>query len=297
MKKLLLPLLLFVVLLSGCIDQGGLLYKNDLISLEHFSVYPKNPYAGSIVTLQFYVKNNGNLPVERASVEFSLAGGAFSVQELRCQDGTSSGNSCQFTNLELLDMKKVTFVIKAPTDIKALTPFTISYKVSYDTSSYRQANIPIVDGVERTAPSTKYKESSPTYGPIQADFEPPVGMETIENNKVIKEYWGTEGQPFLLKVNFKDVASSTVGKAKKFTLPAGAVSLTLNNVQAASGLPCDFEGGVSKKEVKVPGSLFCNFIPSDLTQVEGTAVIGVNFDYTYEYEKSITLNVMPVENT
>jgi len=295
MKKLLLPVLIIVVLLSGCIE--GTLYKNDLISLEGFSVYPKNPYAGSTVMIQFFVENNGDMPIERAKVEFSLAGGAFSLQEIKCQDGTASGASCEFTKIQPLDMKRVSLTIKAPTYVGAQTPFTISYKVSYDASGYRQANIPIVDGVEKTIPTTAYKESSSTYGPIQAEFEPPVGMEVIENNRVVDEYWGTEGQPFLVKINFKDVASSSVGKASKFTLPSGVASLTLSNVQIASGLPCDFEGGASEKDVKIPGSLYCNFISSGFSQNEGTAVIGVNFDYTYEYDKSIDLTVMPVENT
>jgi len=296
MKKLLLSALVIVVLLSGCMDQSGMRYKNDLISLDYLSISPSNPYAGSTVTIQFFVKNNGDNPIKGVSIDFSLAGGAFEASGLKCQDGTSLGDSCKFAEIQSFDLKKVTLVIKAPR-VVARTPFTISYKVSYEASGYRQANIPIVDGVERVVPSTKYKESSPTYGPVQADFEPPVGLERIENNQVVKEYWGTEGQPFSIKIKLKDVASSSIGKANKFTLPKGAVSLILDGVQVASGLPCDFESGKSKKDVKLPGELFCNLIPLSFAQIERTAVIGVSFDYTYEYEKLVTLSVMPVENT
>jgi hypothetical protein len=298
------PLLLLFVLifLSGCTQSSLVSYKNDIITQESLSVFPSNPYAGGVTTIQFLVQNNGDKKVDRVVVDFfDLAAGAFKVDDLKCEDGQKiSDAACQFS-IEPQDYKKFILKLRAPsTGINTKTDFTISYSISYDYSGYRQADIPVIDASMQKPNVLKYRESQPSYGPVQAEFEPPIGMTRQVEGKTVKEYWATKGQAFFARINFKDVAkvSSTSGKAVNMVIPKDQVSIVLKGVNIAEDMQCDFDSsGKPKKDVRVPDSMYCSFMPNDFEQMEAKVSLGVSFSYTYTYFKSLLVSVLPLEKT
>jgi len=296
-------LLLFVIaFLAGCTQASLVSYKNDIITQESLSVFPTNPYAGGVTTIQFLVQNNGDKNVERAVVDFfDLAAGAFKVHDLQCEDGQKIGDAaCQFS-IEPQDYKKFILKLQAPSKgINAKTDFTISYSISYDYSGYRQADVPVIDTSMQKPNLLNYRESRPSYGPVQAEFEPPIGMTRQVEGRTVTEYWATRGQAFFARINFKDVAkvSATSGKAVNMVIPKGQVSLVLEGVNIVEDLQCDFDSsGKPKDDVRIPDSLYCSFMPNDFEQMEAKVSLGITFSYAYTYSKSLLLSVLPLEKT
>jgi len=328
MRKLIL-LLVLIVALSGCVNQGGVVlqYKNDIITVEDYSVSSLNPYVGSMTTLDFIIKNNGDKKVEWAEVIFFDRPG-FNVNELFCE-GTKelkfgSGTACEsdsdcpvntnefcdlsvkkcykgclFTDIESLDFRAVSLTLNA----NSPGTYAISYSVKYEYSGFRKADIPVIDGITRKEPIAKFSQSTPTYGPVVMDFEPPVGRQRKEDDKVIKEYWIVGDRPFEVKMNFKHVGSSSVGTIQPVNISKGNVKLDLRRsliigVHDTTKLPCDFyeENNFlfSKKDVLVPEKLLCNFQSTPLEGPETMATIWAEFSYTYKYIKTENFNVKPL---
>ena len=96
-----------------------------------------------------------------------------------------------------------------------------------------------------------------------------------------------------MEMNFKDVVS----KAKSLNISKSKVSLTLEGLQIDPNLFCSFDSsGKAKEDVAVPKSLSCNFIPTAFAESEKTAIVGVSFDYTYEFVMTESLTVLPLNN-
>lgn len=329
MRKLILPLILIIIVaLSGCINQDGTTtnYKNDIITVEDYSISTMNPYVGSMTTIEFSIKNNGDETVKEVEVNFFDRPG-FSVDELFCEGieefKLGSGNSCEsdsgcpanefcdlsvkkcyngclFTNIESLDFRTIGLTLKA----KSSGTYTVSYSVDYGYSGFRKADIPIIDGVTRKSPIATFSQSTSTYGPVTLEFEPPVGRETKEGSKVTKEYWIVGDRPFEVKMNFEHVGSSSVGSIQPVVISIGNVKLDLRGSLAigqsgTTKLPCDFSeyGNLlfSDKDLEVPGELTCNFQSASTVELETMATIWAEFNYTYKYIKIETFSIQSLE--
>jgi hypothetical protein len=168
-------------------------------------------------------------------------------------------------------------------------------------------DIPIVDGVTRKKPMSDYTQSTPTYGPIRLEFEPPIRGERVEDDKTIKESWGVRDTPFKVEMDFKDVGSKSIGSITDTVIEKEMVRLDLRGglkiaKVGTTELPCDFErDGVlyySDDELAVPGTLICNFQStvfsgSGYDEPETTANIWAEFNYTYRYTKSQEFEIQP----
>lgn len=322
MRKLIL-LLVLVVALSGCVNQTMVLkYKNDIITVEDYSVSSLSPYTGSATALEFSIKNNGDKTVNKVEVNFFDRPG-FAVKELFCEGieewKFGSGTNCEsdidcinnefcdfstkkcykgclFTNVESLDFRTIRLTL-SPTSTGTST---ISYSIKYNYSGFRKADIPVIDGITRKQPISKFSQSIPTYGPVVISFEPPVGRERKENNKIIKEYWIVGDIPFELRMKLKHVGSKSVGDITPVTIPAGNMKIDLRGTlvvakSETTELPCDFYESngflFSGKDVELPGELVCNFQSVPLEGPETLATIWAEFFYTYKYVRTETFNV------
>jgi len=315
---------LILVALSGCIDQGDtniIKYSNDIITVEERVVSTLNPYAGSTTTIDFLVQNNGDR-IEGVDVEvnfFDIPG--FNVTRLHCQNNETlaEGIGCYFRHIPPLDVRKVALTLQAPpSDIIATpTTFTLSYYIAYNYTGYRKADIPVIDDITRHEPIAKFSQSTPSYGPVVFDFEPPVGREKKEDGKIIKEYWGVQGRPFEVKMRIEHVGSSSVGSVQPINISKGSVKLELKgDLRRAKGFPCNFCNATrpgdcpsemqdvligkdgrylfSEKDVIVPSELMCNFETTKTTQPEVIATIWAEFSYTYKYIRTETFTVQPI---
>ena len=203
MRKLIF-LLALVVLISGCTQISGFNFKLDAITLENYAVSTVSPYAGGTVKIEFDVTSNTNVDVKNVEINFFDTTG-FTLYDMKCDGKDTNEPRCVFSEINPLDSKKVSITLLAPSKdvIKAPAYFTISYYVKYHHRGSRIAQIPIIEGVLIKQPSSKYSTSSPSWGPIVATFEPPLGRETKKGKQVIQEYWGIKGEPFEIKIDFE----------------------------------------------------------------------------------------------
>jgi hypothetical protein len=303
-KKLILFLIL-VAFLSGCsTSDTSKVYSNNVISLEYYSISSLNPYAGSTTKIEFEVMNKGTDPINDVEIDFFDLPG-FTILGLECQLGQKKDDhTCLFDSLESLDSKRVNLNLQAPGGdfIKAPTKFTISYSVKYKHSGFRQANIPIVDGITLTQPKGKYVASTPSYGPISVEFSPPVGRETKTGKQTVKEYWGVKGNAFEMKMSFKDVGDSSGIQKVPTTISANDITIKLESLVVAENAPCSFEGSTSltaEEDLIVPvsgsKSLTCNFKSTDFREAERLGTVQVSFNYVYKFLKSETFTIYPLE--
>jgi len=298
--------LLSAAALSGCVNQPepSAEYKNDVITVEDYYVSNIMPKAGSEVTMWFVVQNNGEHPVSRVVVSFFDTGG-LGITELRCAGTESDGNACVFDSgneagaLEPLDVRSVELRLSVPGEsvIKKATPFTLSYYVEYDYEGYRKADLPVVDGTTLRTATSKFSQSTASYGPIRLDFEMPARGEHKEDGNVVKDYWGVKGEPFEVIVKFTDVAGSGL-KDKTPEIAAGSVKLDAKgSLQLATDSACDFEPDngylYSTKDVNVPGELSCSFQSYDFTEPEVLATLWAEYSYTYSYTLAEKFDVQP----
>jgi len=304
MRKLIL-LLVLVVVLSGCIGQNGTTtsYKNDIITVEDYSVSTVNPYVGSTTTIEFAIKNNGDKAVNEVEVNFFDTPG-FEVVSIDCdgkiKEGQTKCDQTDFGSIESLDFRTISLTLKAISS----GAYTVSYSVDYEYSGFRKADIPIVDGITRKEPIAEFSQSTSTYGPVTLTFEPPVGKERKQGSTTIKEYWIVGNNPFEIKMNFKHVGSSSVGSIQPINIAAGNVNLDLRGslvIGQSDGieLSCDFSEYnnllFSDKELEVPGTLTCNLQPASTVELETMATIWAEFSYNYKYINTEAFNVQAIE--
>lgn len=300
MRKLIL-LLALVVLISGCTSTTTIKFSNNAITLEQYVVSSAKPYAGSATSISFDVTNNVDIPVNDIEINFFDLPG-FRILNLDCGVGEKrEENICFFSSIDPLDFRTVSMTLQAPDKelIRAPTKFTISFYVSYRHSGFRQANIPIIDQVTMKTPTIKYVSSTPSYGPIKVDFEPPLGRETKKGKQIVKEYWGVKGSTFNVKMTFKEVGDSSIGTVLPTNISAGDLTADLTSIHVAEDLPCSFEGSsdhlVANEDVVMGKTLSCNFISDDFEDAEIVSTIQIKFSYTYKYLRTETFTVYPLE--
>lgn len=294
MRKIFILFILFLLIfLSGCVEQGK--YSYNVITEEELSLYPSSVPPGSTTTLSFSIKNNGDRSVERVRVEFyDLGGGAFTVENLECENGERMDNGCIFYELQSFESRKVRLVLKAPSLVVSRPVFKLKYSISYPFSGHKQILIPAIDLSKKSKPLTKLRESYPLYGPIQVKLELPVGTEKIEGKKTIRENWLFKGQKFSVFFKFEDV----VNKDSGIVLPEGSVKLKLYGLTIDPDVPCDFENSgefaISTKSLRVPGTLLCGFVVEDFEEGEISVRLEVIYNYTYRIDKAVEVSVVPV---
>jgi len=313
------------VSLSGCLSNQGVTtasYKNDVITIEDYYVSNLKPYAGSEATMEFLVQNNGEHAVERVAVSFFDTSG-LAVKNLQCsgkdmQLDAGSRPTCVFGESEPLgriepfDVRYVELRLGMPSKdvIKSPREFTLSYSIEYDYVGYRKADLPVVDGTTVRTASSKYSQSTASYGPVVLSFEMPARGTHKEDGKTVTDYWGVREEPFEVVMKLTDVASSK-SKAKNLVLAKGSIMLdTKKSLQVAMGIPCDFcMGGekdcpgtdstylYSKADAKVPSELRCSFKSYDFTEPEALATLWAEYSYTYGYTLTEKFEVQPVGET
>lgn len=297
-----------IIFLSGCINfnlgDGGVssYYKNDVITVENY-VAETQPVPGGVATIKFDVMNNADQPVPKAVVNFFDTKGL--VTTVNCNGGVSlSDSSCEYDNIPSLESRSFSIIFQIPSkqDIQGLISLAVNYEIDYNYHGSRRIILPIIDPSVKQ-PLTQYQISQPSIGPVVADFDPPVGRTTKDQNgNTVQEYWGIKGSSFQIKTKFSNVGSNTVGDMKPTNLTAGQVSLKLNGVSVDSNRRCDFSGSsgtiYSSYDVTIPSgtsSLVCNFIPSDFIGQYKTISIDANFQYQIQILRSETFTINPQE--
>jgi hypothetical protein len=315
-KKAIVLLLAMVciVALSGCTEllemmklpstSGVIEYDDDIITIEGYSVSSLKPYAERTTTIRFFLRSNAQHDVENLVVNFfNIQGFSESERELYCDgaDEVFGNRKCIYDTFEEGEERKVWIRLKTPDKEKIAKPtiLRVDYNVSYDYFGTREAQIPIVDETTIIEPSSEFSQTTHSYSPIHVSFEPPVGDVRIEDGTEIKEYWGTQNEPFELKMNFKHVGSSSIGTIGNLVIDEGAVTLRTSGLSIFNELPCDFvelrDEMVSTKQVEVPGTLSCYFtLTSEYPLPEVSETVQVEFDFSYSFIRSQEIEVQPL---
>jgi hypothetical protein len=283
----LLLLMVALIVLSGC-TQVGTQCKNDVVTIENYRIYARTLYSGGNTGIDFMILNNDmDAVLDKVEVNFFDTSG-FEISNLKCGSTISSGNKCIFYNMPM-DVRDISLRLTAPS-VNEKTSYTLSFSVGYSDSGEREIHIPIIDSEVRDKPSLTYSVSSPSCDPIQVEFEKEVKPEETE-----KEYWTTVDMPFEMKFTFSHVG--TVEGVEKIEFKPGDVMLHLDKLEIQE--PCDFDSSLrSKKAIEVTGdennrTLRCNFKPIPSYQPEYYGVIGIKYNYDYEFVKSETFTVYP----
>ncbi len=321
-SSILLASLVLVVVLSGCIEQDTELihYSDDIITIEDYYVSNKNPYPNSPVVIEFVVQNNGEEKVPRVEVGFPNYPGFDPTSfELVCEgaeaidkDNDSNGvkevclfdENSEYGEIEPQDSRRILLTLNT-IDSNPISPktYTIYYYVEYEYSGFRKFDVPVIDNTLKDNPSSEYSQSSATYGPIKLEFALPSRGEKVVDGKTVKEYWGTKGIPFTVKMSFEDVGSSSIGSVRDTVIEAGGINLDLRDSLSIATdskgniLNCDFieDNGklYSDEKLEVPDTMDCIFIPTDFSDPETTASIWAEYGYKYHYELSEQFELQP----
>jgi hypothetical protein len=319
-KKTIVLLLAMVciVALSGCTEllemmklpstSGIIEYDDDVITIEYYSVSSLKPYAERPTTIRFFLRSNAQHDVENLVLNFfNIQGFSESERELYCDgaDEIDDNWKCTYNTFEEGEEKKVWIRLMSPDKEKIAKPtiLRVDYNVSYDYFGTREAHIPIVDEMTIVKPRSKFSQTANSYSPIHVSFEPPVGSVRIEDGVEIKEYWGTQNEPFELKMNFKHVGSSSIGTIGNLVIDKGAVTLRTSGLSIFNELPCDFDfvesrdEMVSTKSVKVPGTLSCYFtLTTENPLPEVSETVQAEFDFSYSFVRSQEFEVQPLSS-
>jgi hypothetical protein len=285
-------------------------YKNDLITVEEYYVSSLNPYPDTQVFIDFLIQNNGDKPIEEARVNFfdlKLGEKGFSNPSLFCAGESKECRKekceCEFKHIDPLDIRKISLNIKTPPSetVKFPYPLEIFWFIEYKVTGYRILNIPIVDGVTRTIPTSKFSQSKPSYGPIVLEFEPSNCREREEYGKKIRECWGIANRPLEVVMEFKPIGSRYVGKiVEPINITNMSLKLPSNlDIKVPEELPCDFEQKGDKwylnKIINVPSEVKCNFIVDQIDIPELIANIEAEFNYTYKFIRSQNFVIQPLQ--
>jgi|GEM_PF-3270491 len=311
---------MLVVFLCGC-DEGGESseadkYVADLITIEDHTVTRTDPYAGSITTISFLVKNNDDNYGEYVSyVEvdfFDIPG--FEVNSLECEGGKVQDRDnkiykCIFDDsqtegaIESDDMRAVSISLKAPSKDVVHTPMdlTVSYLITYHVDAFRESSVPIINSFRIEKPTTEFSQSVHADGPIFVEFKPPVGGTHEEEGKTVEEHWGVAGEPFELKLEFEDKGKASVGDVQNVVLKKGDITLNIPGMKKSDELTCDFEQGdtstvlVSEKDVEVPDDIVCNLeTVGTVESPQITATLSAEFSYDYVFIKKQKFTIRPI---
>ncbi|MBI2542803.1 MAG: hypothetical protein HYW24_01315 [Candidatus Aenigmarchaeota archaeon] len=329
-----IALLSLFVLVAGCIDGNHtIVNKNDVVTIENYFVTDPAPFTSTSskpvrTNIQFDVFNNGDQKIPYLEVDFFDLSG-FTSDSINCGSfAEKDGNKCIFTgernSLLPLDSRSITMSLITPKNIESPTPYTVSFAVRYVYHGFRQVNIPIIDGVTKKEPTTQFKQSEPSVGPVVLDIEPSIERTIQVDDQTVKQYWGIGGDnplPFFTKFKFSHIGT-VEGRIKDVNITRTNVRFGVSGLQTASDSICsDFKGydpaeigsnpsefnidGIkfsipeqmsqfSTKHVLVPfDTLFCTFLADQKTP-EYAATISAYFAYKYEFIKSQEFAVQPL---
>ncbi|MEM5874659.1 MAG: hypothetical protein QW641_01885 [Candidatus Aenigmatarchaeota archaeon] len=200
MKKITL-LMLLVVFLSGCVtyDKGkvSLLYclNPEGITLENYRVSTLQVSTGGKTQILFTLTNKCRNPLTIKNIKV-IDLSAFKDYEVTC--GNNKGKSLSIT-IDPFQSKICSVELYAPEHVETSIPSTIIFSYSFDFENKKTLLVPIIDGITVKRPSSSYREDDENFGYVHIEVSPPIGNIKVENDEVIKEYWGTVNQPFKIE--------------------------------------------------------------------------------------------------
>lgn len=332
MKVLMIIFVGLVIFLAGCVKENPteLKFKNDIVTIDNYFVSNVAPYEKGETSIQFDIHNNGDRKIPYLEVEFfDIPGFEIVSNSLKCEPepiSRVSGSKCIFAEndvdknaLEPLDARSITIQLNSTENISSPTPHTISFAVRYIYFGSGQASIPVIDGVTRKQPLTKFRLSDPSVGPIVSDIDPSIEREVVVGDKTIKENWAIGGAnplPFSAKFKFKHIG--TIEKVKDVNISQYNVRFGISGLDVSDScgdfkafgpgaitdkfeidgvtyqFPAKGTSYFSTKHVLVPFDILsCTFKPN-INQPEYSASISVFFTYKYEFIKSQDFVVQPL---
>jgi hypothetical protein len=289
---------------EGSYQPPSVTYSNDIITVEKFEISETEPAPTTVVELSFYIKNNGDETVPKVEANFFSPFGKgetdFKINSIECEDGNSFtttqenlviGGGCEFKEVKEGDMRLVKLKFTTPSKAPlAPVPYSLRYFIKYDYFGYRIANIPVVDGVTVKEPIIDFSQSQPTYGPVQLEFEPPIGGKEKVGETIIERYWGVKGRKFKVGITLKHVGTLE----KVYPININSIKLSLSQLKEEK--PCDFENLEIKSKVLYPDKplkFVCYFLPTG-EDPQFLAQIKAEFNYVYQFEKEQTILVTPL---
>lgn len=303
MKKSILPVLIPLLLVSGCTIPGTnidipfipnlfngdtVTYENDILVINSLEAVPSTVAPGQTLRLLAYVENKGNKRITEAEIMlFDYCKGIFQ-EPRRDHSGPSFEIPAKGTILR-------TWTLQAE-DLKLLSTCSLKVSVSYPYSTSGLATIHFINEDERNrqlqegrfTPKQSYKVAG--EGPIKAYFN-------VEDEQPISDF---PENTFILSLQIRNEGSGFLKGENKIT--KDKINIDWNGLTPDYGPDCAFEGNTVKEDIilinKESPKLTCKIKSLDHVVREETRTITIKVGletkkYEYEFTRESKVTVEP----
>jgi hypothetical protein len=290
--------------LEDIFKPAGPKYDNQIITVVSKIADPATPYAGTLAMLNLEIQNKGDYAVEYTEVAFTDIPG-FELVDLICETGSRQGRKCVFegeNKIGIFETRAVSAVLKAA-EVSTKTKVTVVYEISFKYQGFRRAQIPILPENAKDLPKgVSYSVSAPTVGPIQVEFEPPVGRTRVEKDVTIVENFARENVPFTITFTVKDIVSpkspvvfGTGGNTIRISTDKLSVidcnKFEISSAQQSSEYNTNL---VLSQAEELPFTIQCIFKGAAVGSLAyGTGIVDAYLEYMYKNIGSQSFTILP----
>jgi len=287
MKSLLILLLIFVILISGCVEQETLVTTGtkDGVKIKGFSFDRSSIYAGDPVGLNLEIQNVGDVEAELQAIK--IYGLMNRTVELKTDDILSPGLPNENIEGESQYYREI---FEAPY-VSASTTFNFGARVEYRYRSIYTGTLRVVEGSYLESLSAEDRDSLlDNSGVISASVTGgPLSVSPVKGRGFIVD-GGSMTRPILFKV-------TNAGSGYTYTgsIETGNYQVTITS----DGLEyCGIvEGGTPNPTIKLSkgkSRIFsCNFTtPSEVVN-KMDVIFSISFDYNYYVDGTTTITIEP----
>jgi hypothetical protein len=305
--KWLLAVLILVVFISGCVDQGdnGIKpeFNDNALSMDikiQEKIEQRRILPGSTIRMVITLTNQVENATDGVDLKITNPYG-IQISKVDCGSGcvcvwpTESSdcpsvpgvscfyNGCHYDSIQSSDKEEITFGLKIPTEEQIsemgrdLQPKIV---LNYNYRGVSSIYIPIYKyGEQPTEP--KKETPPPTFGPIKVDID--------------SDNWVRAGDLFPIYLTVKDV----VNPSKKLTINKDDFTMTVGHASISKSTigRCDFDENtgythpVENITLPLKNPIVCTLRAEEPSAPMVKAPIIIDYSYTYEVERTETIRV------
>jgi len=334
MKKLLLaPLVIMVLLASGCVVPGTdidipflpnifgsktIEYPNDVIVIKNLKAIPSNVIPGQTIRVSAYIQNIGNDAVPQQDVFsgkeievqlYDYCQGMFTIQKTICNgqetQNTNSKNTCTIKALYPSQVVPVEWVLKANkgTPLKTSCDIKIYAKYPYQTKSITSVTFINYEEMQRLMNEGKFKQITSYitegFGPVKpyllVEDKQPIPVQRENDKTVFSLQIKNKGSGF---VSYLDDNNK---KEFQILILPDDIDFTQPGANGNKNLAENLkkckndktEDGLPIINKQTP-KIICDNIPVPKVVPKQTTIhITTSVKYAYEFRKSVKVTVEP----
>lgn len=328
MKQLLLltPLVL-IVAVSGCTSFclpwdsscGGVVTKtSDVIIIKDLSATPSTISAGQQTRITANIQNQGNTPIENfgpVTIKlFDYCDGLFEIRDIECPDTDSVSSDlseCSIDSMLPQEIRQVSWILVPDPELKLPTTCPQDGMKVFVRYPYITNGLTTITFINPLEYERRLQDGSftPTQSNIVAGEGPLKAILRVEDQQPIQA-WKTDTEQTNIPTTTLtlQIENDAQGFPVSFIDEETGNSYHVNKDNIAVAFPegleadssgCRFASGTPDEHVRLIGDqspkIICEVKIPDETQVEKetTRTITVEMSYTYEFRKSVKVDVEP----